>query len=91
MKERPARRDIAKARCHKGAAVFIPVAQIGPLGTAEAKVIPLRVGIRRNLAIARHPQSGKTIVGELRRRAVCAARGDVAPRAIAFFRIGEQS
>ncbi len=64
--------------------------QVGPLRTASAEVVEMRIAIHRQRAIARHADRDQTEIAELRRRAVLGALADVAARAIAFLFVVEK-
>ena len=82
--------DVAQRRRAEQAAILLAVAEVGAQRAAQAEVEIARIGVGRDVGIARHAERDQAVVGELRRRAVVAALADVAGGAVALGRVLEQ-
>ncbi len=78
------RGDVAQGRHLELAAEVAALREVDAIGTAQAHVEIVRVGIRRNIGIARHAEVVVGVVGEHRRRAVVLPRRRMAARAAAL-------
>src|SRR5580704_4579047 len=67
-------RDIAQARRLEHAAILVAVGEVAAQRAAHPEIVEGRIGVRRYRRIARNAERGEAIIGELRRRAVVAAR-----------------